>query len=268
MRFAAVFAAAITVSSACVAAPPTRVASLHLCADQLLLALADRDQIASVTFMAAEPTASVMADAARGLPVNHGKAEEIVSLHPDLVLAGPFSARATVALLRGLGARVVDLPYTTNFDEVRAQIADVAGLLGHPDRGARLIAQMDARLAAVARSSVPRPTAVAYQPGGFTARPGSLEDAAIAAAGFDNLATRLDSGSGRVALETLVASAPDLLILGGEADHLPSQQVRLLAHPALRGLPSARVYVPARLWTCGGWFTADAVALLAAQRAR
>jgi iron complex transport system substrate-binding protein len=268
MRFAAALAAAITVSSACVAAPPTRVASLHLCADQLLLALADREQIASVTFMAAEPVASVMADAARGLPVNHGKAEEIVSLHPDLVLAGPFSARSTVALLRGLGARVVDLPYTTNFDDVRAQIGDVAALLGHPERGARLIAQMDARLAAVAPLRGARPTAVAYQPGGFTARAGSLEDAAIAAAGFDNLATRLDSGSGRVALETLVAAAPDLLILGGEADHLPSQQVRLLAHPALRGLRSARVYVPARVWTCGGWFTADAVALLAAQRAQ
>ena len=268
MRFAAALAAAITFSSACIAAPPTRVASLHLCADQLLLALADRAQIASVTFMAAEPAASVMADAARGLPVNHGKAEEIVSLRLDLVLAGPFSARSTVALLRGLGARLIDLPLVASFDEIRTQIGQVAGLLGHPERGIRLIAQMDARLAAVARPTGPRPTAVAYQPGGFTARPGSLEDSAIAAAGFDNLATRLDSGSGRVALETLVAAAPDLLILGGEADHLPSQQVRLLAHPALHGLRSARVYVPARLWTCGGWFTADAVALLAAQRAR
>jgi iron complex transport system substrate-binding protein len=163
---------------------------------------------------------------------------------------------------------VVDLPLVASFDEIRAQIAEVAALLGHPERGVRLIAQMDAQLAAVARPPGPRPTAAAYQPGGFTARPGSLEDAAIAAAGFDNLAARLDSGSGRVALETLVASAPDLLILGGEADHLPSQQVRLLAHPALRELRSARVTVPARLWTCGGWFTADAVALLAAQRAR
>ena len=268
MRFAAALAAAVTVSSACVAAPPTRVASLHLCADQLLLALADRDQIASITFLAAEPTASVMAEAARGLPVNRGKAEEIVSLRPDLVLAGPFSARSTVALLRSLGGRVVDLPYVGSFEGIRAQIAAVAELLGQPERGARLIAQMDSRLAAVAPPRGARLTAAAYQPGGFTARAGSLEDAAIAAAGFDNLATRLDSGSGRVALETLAASAPDLLILGGEADHLPSQQARLLAHPALRALPSARVYVPARLWTCGGWFAADAVALLAAQRAR
>ena len=272
MRLAAVLAAALAVSSAA-AAPPPRVASLHLCADQLVLALADRDQIASVTFLAAEPAASPMADAARGVPVNHGKAEEILALHPDLVLAGPFSARATVGMLRGLRLRVVDLPYTTNFDAIRAQIGEVAALLGHSERGARLIAEMDARLAALAPPPGPRPTAVLFQPGGFTARPGSLEDAAIAAAGFDNLAAvrglwpHTDrAGSGRIALETLVASAPDVLILGGDADRLPAEQIRLLAHPALRDMPSKVIRIPARLWNCGGWFTADAVAMLAAAR--
>lgn len=270
MRMAALAVAAFAASAACAAGaahgePPRRVASLHLCADQLLLALADRAQIASVTFLAAEPLASVMAEAAHGIPANRGKAEEIVALHPDLVLAGPFSARATVDLLRRLGLRVLDLPLATGFDEIRGQITLVADALGHPARGARLIAQLDARLRDVAQPAI-RPAAVLYQPGGFTARPGSLEDAVMTAAGLDNLAARLDRGSGRVALETLVAAAPALLIVGGEADHLPAQQVRLLAHPALAGLAAPVVRIPAKLWTCGGWFTAGAVAMLAEAR--
>jgi iron complex transport system substrate-binding protein len=263
---AAIMAVAFAVSTA--NAAPTRIASLHLCADQLVLALADRAQIASLTFLAAEPLASVMAEAARGIPANHGKAEEIVALKPDLVLAGPFSARATTGMLRRLGLRVVDLPLAAGFDDIRAQIRLVADAVGHPARGQDLVARLDALLdEAAAPADAPRPTAALYQPGGFTARLGSLEHAVIAAAGFDNLATRLPAtGSGRVALETLVAAAPDLLILGGESDHLPAAQVRLLAHPALRALPSAMIRIPPRLWTCGGWFTADAVEQLAVAR--
>jgi iron complex transport system substrate-binding protein len=56
-------------ASAAVAQPrPQQVASLNLCTDQLLLALADRAQIASLSRLARDPPVSFLAGQAEGLP--------------------------------------------------------------------------------------------------------------------------------------------------------------------------------------------------------
>src|SRR3712207_9455612 len=49
---------------------PQKVTSLNLCADQLLLALADRQQIASLSRLARDASISFMAEQAAGLPLN------------------------------------------------------------------------------------------------------------------------------------------------------------------------------------------------------
>ena len=99
-----------------------RIVSLNLCADELLLRLADREDVASITFLGADERFSSVAALAEGLHVNHGKAEEVLPLHPDLVLAEPYSARSTTQLLRRAGISVLDLPVPTSFQEVYQQI--------------------------------------------------------------------------------------------------------------------------------------------------
>ena len=54
---------------------PKRIVSLNLCTDQLLLTLGLRSRIVSLTFLAADPSASAMAEAARGIATNRGRAE-------------------------------------------------------------------------------------------------------------------------------------------------------------------------------------------------
>ena len=49
--------------------PPQRIVSLNLCADQLVLALADRGQIAGLTRNAAKPEMSAEAARAHGLRI-------------------------------------------------------------------------------------------------------------------------------------------------------------------------------------------------------
>ncbi len=92
---------------------PRRIASLNVCTDQLLLILGLRRRLVSVTFLAADPSSSAMPGAVRGLNLNRGRAEEILTLRPDLVLAGATAATPTVQLLRRLGHRVVVVPLAT-----------------------------------------------------------------------------------------------------------------------------------------------------------
>src|SRR5450631_2007243 len=77
-------------SDTAAAAAPQRVVSANLCGDQLLLALADPDQIASLSPFAGDPDLSFLAERARAFPHNRGSVEDIIRLEADLVLIGPY----------------------------------------------------------------------------------------------------------------------------------------------------------------------------------
>src|SRR5690349_18355271 len=69
-------------------APPQRVVSFNICADQLVVALADPAQIAGLSPYAVDPTLSAVAEEARAFRRIEWQAESIVPLNPDLVLIG------------------------------------------------------------------------------------------------------------------------------------------------------------------------------------
>ena len=62
----------------------------------------DEQQVVE-TILHALSESSPMADAAKALPANHGRAEEIYLMAPDLVLTGQFSAGPAVQMLQDLG---------------------------------------------------------------------------------------------------------------------------------------------------------------------
>lgn len=246
---------------------PVRIASLNLCGDELLLRLADRDHIASITFLAAEPGSSNVADLARGLPTNRGLAEEIVPLEPDLVITGAFTTRATSDLLRRLGVPVLELPMPATLDEAYGQIRQVAARIGEPARGEAMIARIQAGIAALPASPAPARTAVVLRPNGFTAGKGSLADDLMARAGLDNLAARLPADKfGQLPLEEVVVAHPDVLVVDTDPAAPPSLAESLLDHPALRPFAEQgrTVALPARLWACAGPELATAAARLSA----
>jgi iron complex transport system substrate-binding protein len=131
--------------------PPARVVSINLCTDQLAMMLAAPGQLVSVSDLAADPHSSAMAREARAFPANHGRAEEVYLLRPDLVLAGAYSDPATVAMLRRVGLRVVQFDTARSLADTRDRIAQMARLLGREAAGAALIEDFDARLAAQPR---------------------------------------------------------------------------------------------------------------------
>ena len=138
-------------------------------------------------------------------------------------------------------------------------------------KGEALIAEFDRRLAALAApAAASPPTAVIYQIGGTVSGPGSLADAALAAAGFRNMSAdyRLTRG-GQVPLESLVAKPPDLLVLASNAEEYRTALADNLRHPVIRLLRQrgASLELPWRYWLCGTPHIADAIERLAEARA-
>src|ERR1700732_350866 len=99
MRLACVLAVAtgLLAAASAQAGKAKHIVSLNLCADELVLRLADRDNIASVTWLSRDPDNSNVAALAAQVPVNHGLAEEVIALDPDLVVAGLHTGRSAVA---------------------------------------------------------------------------------------------------------------------------------------------------------------------------
>ncbi|KMO35659.1 ABC transporter substrate-binding protein [Methylobacterium aquaticum] len=245
---------------------PVRVVSMNLCADELVLRLADRAQVLAVTYLARDPRGSTVAAEAAGLPVTRGLTEEVVALRPDLVIAGAFTTRATVGMLKRVGSPVLELGVPADLDGVRAQIRQVATALGHPERGGAMVAELDARLASIVPAARPL-RALVMRPNAFTVAPGGLGDALLRTAGLVNVAAEIGRDRfGQVPLEAAILADADLIVVDEGAPGMPSLADTLLHHPVFRALARARktVSIPNRFWTCPGPQLAEVVARLAA----
>src|SRR4051812_47409220 len=71
------------------------IVSLNVCAAQLLLALADPEQIGALSLYAADPGLSFLAIDAARFRHDTSSAEQVVAAKPDMVLAGTLTKRAT-----------------------------------------------------------------------------------------------------------------------------------------------------------------------------
>ena len=88
----------VAVHHAALAEAP-RIASINVCTDQLLLALADPQQILGLSPYSRDAVRSWAAKDAAKYPRLSGEAEDILVLKPDLVVAGRVTRRATRELL-------------------------------------------------------------------------------------------------------------------------------------------------------------------------
>jgi iron complex transport system substrate-binding protein len=245
-----------------------RVVSLNLCADQLLVALADRDQILSLSPLVRDPTVSYSVEEGAAFPVNVGKGEAILFTRADLVFTGRWGAQATRDLLARQGFEVVPLDVWQSLEQGRAQIRMVAARLGQPDRGERLIAAIDAALER-SRDIVPsRASVLPVHRRGWVQSADSVLSELLRHMGFTLHQDRLGLAGGGVArLESLVTAPPDYAVMDEGTGAAVDNGSAFLVHPALAdAIPrERRLLLPGRLMICGGPSTPAAIDALAAE---
>lgn len=252
-------------------AGPT-VASINLCADQLLVHLADPGQIVGLSPYARDPTQSGVAAAAAAFPPLSGTAEEVLALRPDLVLAGRYTKRATRDLLKAHGLRVVELEAVRSVEESNRQVEQVGRLLGQEARAGSLVRRVEeAALRARAAAAVEPRSVLPVQRRGWVSGGSSLISSLLATLGLRNAARGGTRALGGFAsLESIVALRPDLLVVSAPGRGPEDQGSALLLHPALAELypPSKRIAIPDRLVNCGGPGLVETFDHLAAEVAR
>ena len=245
---------------------PMRVVSLDVCADQYVLKLLERERVLAVS---PDATAdfSYLRDAARGLRTVRPVAENVLVLKPDLVVRVYGGGPNAAAFFERAGVPVLSLGWAADIPAVFDTIEATAAGLAEQARGARVVAEMQARLERLqSRLQAPadRRSTLYMTPAGVTTGPGSLVHEMLVAAGLENFQTQ--PGWQPIPLERLAYESPDLVataFFGTHTNHPDGWSP--MRHPVARAELSGRSAVSLRgAWTaCSGWFLMDAVEALA-----
>ena len=259
------FIAAVTAmigSSAPSGALP-RIASMNVCTDQLLLTLADPEQILGLSRYSRDRFQSWAADDARRYRILSGGAEDILLLRPDVVVASLFDKRATRELLKEKGLHLAEFGVPRSLDEVKDQIRKMGEITAHPDRATAEIAKLDAAMGR-ARQTVAhkRYRVLPLSRRGWVSGSESLLSSLLTGTGLFNAAGDLGvTFGGFASLEAIVNLKPDFIVVSEAGDHAEDDGRAFLLHPALERFypPSRRIVIPDRLTVCGGVMLADAL---------
>ena len=244
---------------------PGRVVSINLCTDQLAMLLAAPGQLLSVSHVASDPRSSAMANQAGNYRMNHGLAEEIYVLQPDLVVAGTWTPHSTVSMLERLGVPVAVFQPARTLADIRERLVQMGEVLERPAVAETMVAEFDVRLAALQEHVSDRPRAALYYANGYTAGDQTLAGQILLAAGFANAADEAGYRAGmKMPLEMLAMIAPETVIA---ARRYPggSRSEEILDHPVLGALRSGSTMAAMtdQDWVCGTPYVLRAVEELA-----
>lgn len=249
---------------------PKRVVSMNLCTDQLAMLLAGPGQLLSVSNLTLETEGSVMVEEAQKYKINYGLAEEVFLMKPDIILAGFYTTRSSIALLQRLGFRVEIFPLAHSFDDIRNNIKKMGNLLNRNERADELIRDFDNALANFkVDKTTPAPLAALYYANSYTSGSNTLANDIVTAAQFKNLSSHLNlKGFRRFPLELLIYNTPDLIVTSQKWSDAPALAQQSLQHPALVHLQKQSGLFPLadKYWICGTPFVTEAVRNLVSMR--
>lgn len=240
-------------------APPT-LASMDYCADQYILALADKDQILALSNEATS-VYSLFRGRATGIPQLRGNSEDMLALSPDIVVRQWKGSPAVDGLLQRAGIKTIAIPFAGSPQ------AALDGLIAFGDQirkggQARTYATnrraLRQQLATLPASGL---KALYVTPSGYTAGGGTSVDSIIKSAGLDTMASDYGlQGWHPLPIESIIRTAPDVIITSFFDLPRPASRWSLAQNPLIRdlleGLPV--IDLPASHLSCNGLFDIDA----------
>jgi iron complex transport system substrate-binding protein len=138
---------------------PRRIASLQPSATVILAEIGELDRLVAYTKYCADVVPEIRSQARTILADSWtANSEQILAVHPDLVIAAvPYQEKAVIEVLKS-GARFLGLAPKTLAD-IYTDIATIAGAVGASERGEVVIARMKQRIEQVRTrtSGLPRP---------------------------------------------------------------------------------------------------------------
>lgn len=200
---------------------PKRVYATTLSIEEVLIGLLEPERFAAISEDALNEKYSLIVQEA-SLVKNKVPAkinvESILALNPDLVIVQANTNKAQIDALKDLGLKVFVTKVPTNLNMVEARIKHIAEAIGEPERGVKIVQEMNKKISVVKNSinKIPyeqRKIAMAYSLlGAFGSKQGLYHDI-CEQAGLRNGAAMAGLNRGEhLSKEKIVSVNPDILI--------------------------------------------------------
>lgn len=222
------------------AAPARRVVSMIPSVTEWVIAIAGTDRLVARTDYDRQPALDTLPSVGGGLTPS---IEWLAALEPDLVIAWPDApSRSVVGRLETAGVPV----YTAAAETIAQALAaatDLGRLLGVEAEADRAIAEVRAGLDSIRAAAAGRGTPdVLYLVGLdplMAAGPGTFVAELLDIAGGRNVLADLHIRWPQIALEDVVARAPDVIIVGAAGGRGPALELR--DRPGWRDVPAVQL---------------------------
>lgn len=239
-----------------------RIVSTNPCVDSVLVRILPPARIAGISHYSQDPSAtSIPLAIARRFRGIAGTAEEVIALHPDLVIASTYTPPATQAAYARAGLKTLMVGIPDSIAESQAQVTQIAEAAGAPMGGARINAEIDRAVKRWSRKDGVSPSALLYISGDLATGGSTLLNDMMTRVGFRNAAATYGlTHTGTLSAETIVTQPPAVVIAPERASRGTALRHRLLP-------TTPQAVFPRVLINCGGPTIPPALERLAAIRA-
>ena len=245
-----------------------RVLSLDYCADQYVLALADRAQIVALS-RGADDNYSFYRDRAASIRRIAGTTDQILVLAPEVVFQTWAAHPRLGRFAEQQGIQVVQTAYGNEPEVVWQNMRMAGAALGQSPRAEAFVSRYRARLAALEVEEPLALSAAYITPSGFTSGTGTYVDANMRLAGLSSWAEMQNlEGWQPLPLEGLVQNPPDIYVASFfDTTEAHQSNWSVARHSRLAMMMDQAIVadLPGRLLSCDGMFLVEAAELIRQQ---
>ncbi|WP_353571788.1 ABC transporter substrate-binding protein [Candidatus Albibeggiatoa sp. nov. BB20] len=228
------------------ASPVQKIISLNLCADIILLQLADQSQQLSMTYLVNDMKSYYTIP--ESAQFNRGLVEEVTVFQADVILAHTFTSSLTLQRLEQLGWPIIKLKAAQTVDDIYQNIIQIGQAIQQEQKALRIVQQMKEALQQLPKLNQQK--VLVFYPNGFSVGQQTLANNILSRLNLYNIAQ--DMGIvfwGKVSLEQMLQHQAEFIILSTSQSKTPALATQLLQHAVLQKSP--HIEVANELWQCG-----------------
>lgn len=201
---------------------PVRIVSLTYGTDEILVALVEINRIiafskwaddSGITYITKEEATKVFKRADNNI-------ENIISMHPDLIISSKVSNVAETNVLKEMGYNICLVDSPKNIEEMRTKILNVARAVGELEKGQKVVKNMDDRLEFINKkleniTKDKEKVVLAFSYVGAIGKSGNLLDTMFKRAHLRNAVAEIGNieGTQRISKEQIIKKNPDVFFL-------------------------------------------------------
>jgi iron complex transport system substrate-binding protein len=230
---------------------PTRILSLTLGTDEMLLSLVPATHILGMDYLANDATYSNVAARVNALIAHHRlklvgseahglpNVETLIAMRPDLVLIADYTNQNIVRQLQNAGIPVFEFATFNNIRQIEQHILVLGRLVGAQARAHQMVDRMNAQLAALAKTAPKKKLSVLVDDYGYVDGRGTTYNSVIVHAGGVNAASSIATWA-QLGIEGVAKLNPDVIIIPDDSGAQDLQLKAFLKEPGVNALRAVR----------------------------